>query len=172
MNKMLEPSEFNSNYSLGTMLLNVDGQMTYGHYGNILYNSYVNYFPNDKLSIAVMENSASVLAESIMVDLYKAYKNYKAQPEKPKIEVTCYPVPFKTSITFNYELFKDARVMLKISNMFGREVALFPNCEGQTGEHSIIWNGLDKQRKPVPAGTYYYTFIVDKEMYGGIIVKQ
>ncbi len=172
MQKMLEPSDFNPNYGLGTMLENVDGQITYGHYGNILYNSYVNYFPDDKISIAVMENNAGVLAESIMVDLYRAYKNYKPQLSKPKIEITCYPVPFKNSVTFSYELYTNARVMLKISNAYGREVAIFTNCDGQNGKHSIIWDGMDIQGKPVPAGLYYYTFIVDKEIIGGVITKQ
>jgi D-alanyl-D-alanine carboxypeptidase len=170
--KMLEPSNLNPSYGLGTMLENIEGQITYGHYGNILYNSYVNYFPDDKISIAVMENNAAVLAESIMVDLYKAYKNYKPQPSKPKIEITCYPVPFKSSVTFSYELYTDARVMLKISNMYGREVAFFPNCQGQSGKHTFIWDGMDKQGKMVPAGIYYYTFMVDKEIYGGVITKQ
>jgi flagellar hook assembly protein FlgD len=62
--------------------------------------------------------------------------------------------------------------MLKISNMFGGELAMFPNCEGQNGKHTITWDGKDKQGKAVPAGIYYYTFIVDKEIYGGIIMKQ
>jgi D-alanyl-D-alanine carboxypeptidase len=172
MQKMLEPSQFNPNYGLGTMMPNIDGQITYGHYGNILYNSYVNYFPNDGISIAVMENNAGVLAESIMVDLYRAYKKYKPQPQKPKIEITCYPVPFKSSVTFNYELYSDAKVMLKISNVFGREVALFSNCEGQSGKHTIIWDGMDGHGKTVSSGVYYYTFIVDKETYGGIILKE
>lgn len=172
MLKMLEPSEFNSNYGLGTMLLNVDGQITYGHYGNILYNSYVNYFPDDNISIAVMENNAGVLAESVMVDLYKAYKNYIPQIPKPKIEISCYPVPFNNSVTFSYELYAEARVMLKISNVFGQEVALFPNCEGQSGKHTIMWNGMDRQGNSVPEGLYYYTFMVGKEMYGGIIIKK
>jgi len=172
MQKMLESSKVNPSYGLGTMLLNVDGKITYGHYGNILYNSYMNYFPDDKISIAVMENNAGVLAESIMVDLFRAYKNYKPQAEKPKIEISCYPVPFNNSITISYELYADALVLLKISNAFGREIALFPHCEGQIGSHSIIWDGMDKQGKPVPIGLYYYTFIVDKEIHGGIIVKQ
>ncbi|HEY4784633.1 MAG TPA: FlgD immunoglobulin-like domain containing protein, partial [Bacteroidales bacterium] len=172
LQKMIEPSELNPNYGLGTMIENVDGQLTYGHYGNILYNSYVNYFPEDKISIAVMENNAAVLAESVMIDLYRAYKNYKSEPQKPKIEVTCYPVPFNSSVTFSYELYTNAKVALRISNMFGKEVALFQNCEGQTGKHTIIWDGNDTQRKPVPNGVYYYTFIVDKEIYSGVIVKQ
>jgi D-alanyl-D-alanine carboxypeptidase len=170
--KMLEPSASNPNYGLGTMLLDIDGQPSYGHYGNILYNSYVNYFPNDKISIAVMENNAGVLAESVMVDLYKAYKSYAPQPQKPKIEISCYPVPFRNSITFNYELYSNARVALKISNIFGMEIAYFPNCEGQTGKHTLIWNGTDKHGKTIPVGLYYYTFIVDREVFGGIIAKQ
>lgn len=169
---MLEPSAFNPNYGLGTMLLNVDGQTTYGHYGNILYNSYVNYFPDDKISIAIMENNAGVLAESTMVDLYRAYKSYKAQPQKPKIEIKCYPVPFNSSVTFSYELFADSKVMLKISNVFGKEIRLYSNCEGQPGNHTIMWEGTDASGKPVPTGIYYYTFIVDKEILGGVIVKQ
>lgn len=172
LQKMLEPSEVNPNYGLGTMLLNIDGQVTYGHYGNILYNSYVNYFPDDNISIAVMENNAGVLAQSMMVDLYRAYKKYKPQPNRPKIEVACYPVPFNTSVTFSYELYTDAHVMLKISNAFGREVALFPTCEGQNGKHTIVWDGTDNRGKSVSTGFYYYTFIVDKEIYGGIILKQ
>ena len=119
-----------------------------------------------------MENNADVLAESIMVDLYKAFKNYKPKPKQPKIDITCYPVPFKNSVNFTYELYTNARVMLKISNMFGVELAMFENCESQKGKHTITWNGKDKQGKTVQAGIYYYTFIVDNEIYGGIIMKQ
>ena len=170
--KMLEPSEFNPNYALGTMLLDVDGQMTYGHFGDILYNSYVNYFPKDKLSIAVMGNKANTLVESVMLALYSAYKNYNQQPEYPRMEITCYPNPFKNSITFSYELINDAHVTLKISNMFGRQISILKNCNEQSGEHTITWNGTDMKGRLVSPGMYYYTFIVDKQIYGGVIIKQ
>lgn len=172
LQKMLEPSAFNPEYGLGTMIVDIEGQTTYGHYGNILYNSYVNYFPDDRISIAVMENDVEIPAKSIMVDLFKAYKDYKLQPKKPKIEITCYPVPFRNTLTFNYELYAEARVALKISNMFGSLVAFFPKCEGQTGKHTLIWNGNDMRGKPVPFGLYYYTFIIDNEIFGGTIAKQ
>lgn len=169
---MVEPSVLNPNYGLGTMLLNVDGQITYGHYGNILYNSYVNYFPDDQISIAIMENNAGVLAENTMIDLYRTYKSYKPQSHKLKIEIKCYPVPFSSTVTFDYELYSDAKVILKISNVYGKEIAHFSNCDGFAGKHSIIWDGIGANGKSVPSGIYYYTFIIDKEMFGGVIVKQ
>jgi flagellar hook assembly protein FlgD len=62
--------------------------------------------------------------------------------------------------------------MLKISNAYGREVVSFSKCEGQSGKHTIIWDGRDEWGKSVPNGLYYYSFMVDKEIYGGIIIKQ
>lgn len=170
--KMIEPSEQNPNYALGTMLLNVNGQITYGHYGDILYNTYLNYFPDDSISIAVIGNKANTLMEGTMLALYSAYKSYKSCPDNSKIGITCYPNPFINSITFNYELFSQAKVFLKISNVFGKEIIVLVNKKEQKGEHTITWNGLDKYGRPVSAGPYIYTFIVDNKIYGGIIVKQ
>jgi D-alanyl-D-alanine carboxypeptidase len=172
LQKMMEPSVQNPNYGLGTMLLDVNGQTTYGHYGDILYNSYLNYFPDDKLSIAVCGNKANILMEGTMLALYTAYKDYKPDNIIKAIEIASYPNPFASSVTFSYELYKNSKVTLKISSVFGKEVVVLKNGNELSGLHTIQWNGADSYGKPVNSGTYVYTFIIDGKAYGGIVVKK
>ena len=172
LRKMEEPCDFNPNYGLGTMLLDVNGQTTYGHLGDILYNSYVNYFPDDKLSIAVMGNKAGSPMQNTMLALYSAYKTYSQKQDKPKIKVDCYPNPFTTSVNISYELKSKATVSLKISNIYNKTIVVLVNNQEQYGKQTFNWNGLNSNNQRQLSGIYVYTLILNGETYSGTIVKQ
>jgi hypothetical protein len=68
-----------------------------------------------------------------------------------------FPNPFNPATTIRYDLPKPERVMLKIYNLIGEEVATLVNDEPQAaGYHAAIWDGRDKNGRVVASGVYVY----------------
>lgn len=71
-----------------------------------------------------------------------------------------YPNPFRlpadknTTITFS--LREDSLVKLEIFNVLGQRLITLLNQNLRAGVQKVFWNGLDPQRRPVPAGIYVY----------------
>ncbi|MCK4694343.1 MAG: T9SS type A sorting domain-containing protein, partial [Candidatus Cloacimonetes bacterium] len=72
-----------------------------------------------------------------------------------------YPNPFNPETTINYQLPKNSEVELIICNIKGQRVKVLVNDFQDTGEHSIIWNGVDESGKPVSSGIYFYKLNVN-----------
>ena len=62
-----------------------------------------------------------------------------------------YPNPFNPSTTIDFEIPVDSRVVLKIYNLAGQEVATLKNETMSAGKHSITWDA-----KGMPSGVYFY----------------
>jgi hypothetical protein len=67
-----------------------------------------------------------------------------------------YPNPFNPVTNIEYKLPKAARIKLNIYNIIGQRVATLYNGVQKIGIHSVSWNGLDDQARPVPSGVYIY----------------
>jgi len=65
-----------------------------------------------------------------------------------------YPNPFNPSTTLSYSLPQDGHVRMAIIDLRGKEVNLLVDEPQNAGDHSVIWNGLDKTGKTVASGTY------------------
>ncbi len=71
-----------------------------------------------------------------------------------------YPNPFNPTTTISFNLYaedaKDAKI--EIFNLKGQKVKVFtfPNGSLGTSEHSVVWDGKDKNGKPVSSGIYFY----------------
>ncbi len=61
-----------------------------------------------------------------------------------------YPNPFNPSTTIKYNLDKSCVVILKIYNLFGKELETLVNEFQTAGEHQITW-----QPKGLPSGIYF-----------------
>lgn len=68
-----------------------------------------------------------------------------------------YPNPFRGSTTLFYQLPERAFVTLKVYNLLGQEVAELVAREVPEGPHSVRWDGLDRQGRPVVPGVYFVT---------------
>ena len=68
-----------------------------------------------------------------------------------------YPNPFNPTTTIEFTLPVANTISLKIYNMVGQEVVSLVNKSMMdAGNHSLIWNGLDKNGVQVSSGTYIY----------------
>ncbi|MFQ5706821.1 MAG: T9SS type A sorting domain-containing protein [bacterium] len=76
-------------------------------------------------------------------------QNFKLDPN--------YPNPFRSQTTLFYELPERSFVTIKIYNVLGQEIAVLVSKELESGQHSVQWNGLDKNQQPVAAGMYFVT---------------
>jgi hypothetical protein len=79
-----------------------------------------------------------------------------------------YPNPFNSTTTIPFWLPQRTNVILKVYDIFGREIATLINREFDAGEHSIQFNAND-----LPTGVYFYrlqagNFIEQKKM---ILIK-
>jgi hypothetical protein len=62
-----------------------------------------------------------------------------------------YPNPFNPATTINYDLPYDTRVILKVFNVLGQQVATLLNEDQKAGYRSVVWNGTG-----FASGIYYY----------------
>jgi hypothetical protein len=66
-----------------------------------------------------------------------------------------YPNPFNPRTTISYRLNDDARVVLGIYDVLGREVVRLVNGQEPRGEHKVAWDAVGKA-----SGIYYYRLAV------------
>ena len=60
------------------------------------------------------------------------------------------PNPFNSSTSIDFTIPVDSRVVIKIYNISGQEVATLKNEKMEAGKHSVIWNASD-----MPSGVYF-----------------
>jgi surface antigen len=62
-----------------------------------------------------------------------------------------YPNPFNPSTTIRYQIPVSSKVILRIYNVLGQEMATLVNEQKESGHYSVIWNALN-----IPSGVYFY----------------
>jgi hypothetical protein len=62
-----------------------------------------------------------------------------------------YPNPFSTSTLIHYELPERTNVILKVYDVFGREVSTLFEGEQNGGKYEVEFNGVN-----LPSGIYFY----------------
>jgi len=100
-------------------------------------------------AFAFMVDNVRVLGDEVSVD----------DPGIPATQ-TCleanYPNPFNPETTISYNLAEGQNVRLEVYNVKGQLVRTLVSESKPAGKHSVIWNGLDDQNRPVSSGIYYY----------------
>lgn len=66
-----------------------------------------------------------------------------------------YPNPFNPSTTIRFELRGESRVLITIHNQLGQEIRRLVDGDVQQGEHSLVWDGMNRNGLPVSSGVYY-----------------
>lgn len=78
-------------------------------------------------------------------------------PSVPKVALhQNYPNPFNPQTTIRYTLTKPAELRLAVYNLKGQLIRELEAGTMATGEHSVVWDGLDQSGKPVGSGIYLY----------------
>ncbi|MFA5510265.1 MAG: choice-of-anchor J domain-containing protein [Candidatus Cloacimonadaceae bacterium] len=67
-----------------------------------------------------------------------------------------YPNPFNPETTIRYSLREAGPVSIQIYNLKGQLVNTLVNEAKEAGNHSVVWNGKDKNNRSVSSGVYYY----------------
>lgn len=76
-----------------------------------------------------------------------------------------FPNPFNPRTTLVYELARDQVVDLTIYSLDGRLVRRLESGPQTSGRHEVVWDGMDRNGRPVTSGTYLY------RLYTGGIVQ-
>ena len=64
--------------------------------------------------------------------------------------------PFNPSTTIKFTLEKDSFVSIDIYNLKGKKIKNLLNGENLlSGEHNVVWHGLDKMNRECASGLYF-----------------
>ncbi len=80
---------------------------------------------------------------------------------------TLFPNPFVESNSVTLSLPKEGKVKISIFDELGREVKVLTDESLRRGQHTIPWDGTDKEGKSMPAGKYFYSIYVDGKKLPG-----
>ncbi|MDZ4182489.1 MAG: choice-of-anchor J domain-containing protein [Candidatus Cloacimonadaceae bacterium] len=73
-----------------------------------------------------------------------------------------YPNPFNPETTIRFSVKEAAPVSIEIYNVKGQLVKTLVNEMKDSGNHSVIWRGLDNNNRPVSSGVYFYKMSAGK----------
>jgi len=68
-----------------------------------------------------------------------------------------YPNPFNPATNIRFSIPERSGIKLNVFNSLGEEIITLLNNVLERGDHSIAWNGIDKNNKAVPSGIYFIT---------------
>ncbi len=68
-----------------------------------------------------------------------------------------YPNPFNPTTNINFSIVDNAsNVLVEIYNVKGQKIRTLLNEKLSSGNHSVIWNGMDNSNNKVASGIYFY----------------
>lgn len=67
-----------------------------------------------------------------------------------------YPNPFNPETTIRFSIAQSEHVTVEIFNLKGQKVKTLVSEKLTKGDHSAVWNGLDKKGNQVNSGLYFY----------------
>ena len=81
-----------------------------------------------------------------------------------------YPNPFNPQTTIRYSLNQSGRVVLKIYDLRGREVATLVDAEQQAGTYAVVWNGRNRPGGDASSGVYFYRLQFNGQVKSGKMI--
>ncbi len=72
-----------------------------------------------------------------------------------------YPNPFNPTTTIAFTLPEASNVRIEVFNVLGERVRTLTNSRYNTGNYSVVWDGLNEAGTLVPSGVYFYRMISD-----------
>lgn len=92
--------------------------------------------------IVVTQNATGLLNENYTPKEIELYQNY--------------PNPFNGSTNFTFKLKKSEAVNLRIYNINGEKINSY-TINGNEGNNSFYWNGIDNRGRKLSSGVYFYS---------------
>jgi flagellar hook assembly protein FlgD len=90
------------------------------------------------------------------IDLTTVGNDDMVQPPSIATLQQNFPNPFNPQTTITFNLSKAAPVDLAVYNTKGQIVKSLLKEMAKQGDHSVDWNGTDKNGNPVSSGVYFY----------------
>jgi hypothetical protein len=78
-----------------------------------------------------------------------------APPTEPGGPFLTHPNPFRTQTSIALDVPRAGRVMIDIVDVTGRNVRSWAETVGEPGNRTFLWNGRDREGRPVAAGIYF-----------------
>ncbi len=72
------------------------------------------------------------------------------------------PNPFNPSTNISFSLKKNSNVSINVYNIKGQKVRTLVSDKYNQGNHTVVWNGLDDDNRPVSSGVYFYRMVSDE----------
>jgi hypothetical protein len=82
----------------------------------------------------------------------------EAAPAVPQVLALhpSYPNPFRQATTLRYDLPRSMYIQLRVYNLLGKAVITLHDGLQPAGTHTLVWDGHDAARRPLPSGHYFY----------------
>ncbi|MFO7891477.1 MAG: T9SS type A sorting domain-containing protein [bacterium] len=107
---------------------------------------------NDKYRELIVPTTGIDTPDFNPVERFKLYQNY--------------PNPFNSQTRIEYQLPQATNCLIEIFDIRGRFIKTLLDDYVDSGNHSVVWNGLDSHNDPLSSGVYLINFRTDK------IIKQ
>ncbi len=133
--------------------------------GNFHLKGYLGQTANDHLQHLygmhlMLEQAIDILDSSTM--------NLSREVPQPKLlNLYSYPNPFNTTTTIHYTLPEWALLRCSVYDCLGRKIVILFTGVKEAGEHSLTWNAVDHEGRPVSSGLYLYRFQVGEYVETG-----
>jgi len=125
------------------------------------------------ISLSINNNASGIVAADAFRIIYKGPVSSVKEIKVPKdfILYQNFPNPFNPSTTIRFQLKKNNKVLLRVIDPLGKQVAVLLNKEMKAGMHDVIFN--TKNYPSLSSGVYYFILTTDKssESKGMILLK-
>jgi len=158
----------NYSYSWNADLLLADLQPLYfnAENVNIPENAFINlqtpegYLNISEVGVTEYVPSDTILSVSIIIS-DQDYSDADDVISPNVLSLQNYPNPFNPETNIRYNLPSEGKVGLSIYNIKGQKVKTLVDETQISGEHTVIWNGTNKNNIRVSSGVYFYKLEVN-----------
>jgi hypothetical protein len=90
----------------------------------------------------------------------------------PSVKAVAFPNPFSDNITIHYGISESSPVKIMITDVLGKQIAVYDQGKRERGTHEFVWNSKSKNGQVVPNGIYFYTVQAGDRSFKDKIIKQ
>ena len=122
------------------------GDLDNDGYGDLVLSSAS--FAADKPQLFMIEHDGTLETD---------YSNYTI-PNHVSISQN-FPNPFNPETQFSYTLNESGTISLGIYDIMGKLIYTVYDGFQRAGNHNVLWDGLDQNKRPVSSGVYFYRLV-------------